>query len=155
MANYTAIFFDTGTQDDLDLLHESVRNHSELDNVVNEVEYRILDYYKQRPSVPLRLQTGRENLYSTNDIQVRLIHYDNDTPANSQQDLKDALKRTIADIASWVLRNYDSPTGGVKSIGQGKRSIEYMGAVPDWKHWPDGWQRWLHNFDDREAQYHI
>jgi hypothetical protein len=155
MANYSAIFFDTSSQDDLDLLHSSVRSDSELDNVVNEVEYQILDYYKQRPSVPLRLQTGRENLYTTNEISVRLIDYDDDNPSNSPQELKDALKRTIAEVTSWVIRNYDNPQGNVKSIGQGERSIEFMGAAPSWQKWPDGWRRWLKNFDDREALYSI
>jgi len=150
-----ATFFDTSKQDDLDLLHSSVRSHNEIDNVVDKVEYEILDYYKQRPSVPLRLQTGRENLYTTNEIQVRLIDYDNDNPSNSEADLQEALRRTIAEIASWVLRNYDNNQADVQSIKQGKRSITYMGAAPSWKDWPDGWQHYLRNFDDREALYSI
>jgi len=136
------------------LLHSSVRDHAELANVVDNVEYEILDYYKQRPSIPLTLQTGRENLYTTNEIQVRLIDYDNDTPANSEQDVKDALKRTIAEITSWVLRNYDNMQN-VKAISQGKRSIEFYGLAPSWRDFPKGWQRWLRNFDDREALYSI
>lgn len=150
-----ATFFDISAQADLNLLHSSIRDHQELDNVVDKVEYEILDFYKQRPSVPLRLQTGRENLYSTNDIQVRLIDYDNDTPANSEADLKEALKYTIAEVSSWVLRNYDNDQGGVQSIQQGKRSISYMGAAPSWDRWPDGWRHYLKNFDDREALYSV
>ena len=153
MSFYDAIFFDVDSND-LDLLHSSIRDHAELRKVVDNVEYEVLDYYKQRPSIPLTLQTGRENLYTTNDIQVRLIDYDNDNPANSEQDVKNALKRTIAEITSWVLRNYDNMQN-VKSISQGKRSIEFYGLAPSWKDFPKGWQRWLRNFDDREALYSI
>jgi len=154
MAFYTPVFFDTSEQDDLDLLHSSVRTDSELDNVVANVEYEILDYYKQRPSIPILLQTGRENLYTTNEIQVRLLDYDNDTPSDSEQELKDALKKTIAEITSWVIRNYNN-SQNVDSIKQGKRSISYYGLSPSWKDFPSGWQRWLKNFDDREALYSI
>lgn len=121
---------------------------------MEKVEYEILDYYSQRPSVPLTLRTGRENLYTSNEISVRLIDYDQDTPEDSPADLKDALRRTIADVASWVLRNYDT-SQGVGQITQGKRSITFMGSAPDWRQWPDGWQRYLKNYDDREAVYSI
>lgn len=154
MSFYDAIFFDLSS-DDLRLLHRDIRDHEELENVVDAIEYEVLDYYKQRPSIPLTLKTGRENLYTTNEIQVRLIDYDNHNPSNSEQDLKDALKKTIAELTSWVLRNYDNTQGGVKSIQQGKRSITYMGVVPSWREFPSGWNRWLRNFDDREAVYSI
>ena len=148
-----ATFFDI--PQDENLLHSSVRANDELQNVIDNVEYEILDYYKQRPSIPLTLQTGRENLYTTNEIQVRLIDYDNDNPENSEADVKEALKRTIADVASWGLRNYDNTQGGVQSIQQGKRSITYMGSAPSWRDWPSGWNARLKNFDDREALYSI
>lgn len=154
MAFYDPIFFDTSKQADLDLLHSSVRTDDELDNVIANVEYEILDYYKQRPSIPLQLQVGRENLYNTNQVSVRLLDYDQDTPANSTQELKDALKKTIAEVASWVIRNYNTPQN-VESIQQGKRSVSYYGLSPSWRDFPSGWQRWLSNFDDREARYSI
>lgn len=154
MPFYQAIFFDCTSTDDLNLLHSSVRDNEEVCNVVNDIEYEILDFYKQRPSIPLYFKTGRENLYNTNDIQVRLIDYDNETPSESEQDLKDAIKKTIAEITSWVLRNYNN-TNGVTSIKQGQRSITYMGMSPTWRDFPNGWNRWLKNFDDREAVYSI
>lgn len=154
MPFYSAIFFDTADADDLALLHSSVRTNAELSNVVDNVEYEILDYYKQRPSIPLSLRTGRENLYTTNEIQVRLIDYDNDTPSNSEQDLKDALKKTIAEITSWVIRNYNNEQN-ISSIQQGKRSVSFYGLAPSWKDFPSGWNRWLKNYDDREAVYSI
>lgn len=154
MAFYDPIFFDTASGDDLNLLHSSVRDSDELDNVVANIEYEILDYYKQRPSIPLTLQTGRENLYTTNEVQVRLLDYNNDNPEDSEQDLKDALKKTIAEITSWVIRNYDN-SQNVQSIQQGQRSVTYYGLSPSWQDFPSGWQRWLKNFDDREALYSI
>lgn len=154
MAFYTAIFFDPADADDLLLLHKAVRTNTELTNVINNVEYEILDYYKQRPSIPLSLRTGRENLYSTNEITVRLLHYNNTTPASSEQDVKDALKKTIAEVASWVLRNYDNE-GKVSSVSLGRFSASYTGAMPTWREFPSGWNRWLGNFDDRQAVYSI
>lgn len=149
-----SVFFDTSKPEDVRLLHRSVRDSMELENVVEAVEYEILDYYKQRPSIPLSLQTGRENLYTTNEVQVRLIDYDNDNPANSEADLKEALKRTIANVASWIIRNYNTGQG-IGSIQQGKRSITYTGDAPTWDQWPSGWRRYLKNYDDREALYSI
>ena len=154
MAFYTPIFFDTAEADDLALLHSSVRTDDELDNVIANVEYEILDYYKQRPSIPLQLRVGRENLYNVNEVSVRLLDYNQDVPANTTQQLKDALKKTIAEVASWVLRNY-SNSQNVASIQQGKRSVSYYGLSPSWKDFPSGWNRWLKNFDDKEARYSI
>lgn len=154
MAFYSAIFFDVDEADDLALLHSSVRSDAELSNVVDNVEYEILDFYKQRPSVPLTLQTGKESLYTSNEVSVRLIDYNQTTPSSSEQDLKDALKKTIAEVASWVLRNYETELH-VASMSQGNRSITFYGLSPSWRDFPSGWQRWLKNFDDREALYSI
>lgn len=154
MAFYNAIFFDVDSADDLALLHSSVRTNAELSNVIDAVEYEIIDHYKQRPSIPLTLRTGRENLYSTNEITVRLLHYNNDNPANSEQDVKDALKKTIAEVASWVLRNYDN-NADVTSVRLGRFSTNFRGSMPTWREFPSGWSRWLSNFDDRQAVYSI
>ena len=149
-----ATFFDVTSQADLNLLHKSVRGDDELSNVVDQIEWELIDYFKQRPNVPIYFRTGLENLSTLNEIVVKLFDYDSDSPENSGNDLKEALRRTIADIASWVLRNYDSPDK-VQSITQGKRSVTYMGAVPSWRGWPDGWAKRLKNFDNREALYSI
>lgn len=154
MAFYSAIFFDIENADDLALLHSTVRENPELGNVIDGVEYEVLDYYKQRASVPLSLRTGRENLYSTKDISVRLMGFNNNTPADSEQDVKDALKKTIAEVASWVVRNYNNDVK-VSSINLGRFSVTYAGSSPSWRDFPSGWNRWLSNFDDREAVYSI
>ena len=149
-----ATFFDITKEADLALLHKSVRSDDELGNVVDQVEWELIDYFKQRPTVPIYFRSGLENLSTLNEIVVRLFDYDSDNPDNSGDDLKQALRRTIADITSWVLRNYDS-ADKVQSITQGKRSVTYMGAVPSWRDWPGGWAKRLKNFDNREAVYSI
>lgn len=153
-----AQFFDTSVQDDLNLLHESVRSHDELDNVVDQVEWKILDHYKQRKGLGVanhadffRYESGAD---PDNEIKVRLVGYDQDTPADSEDDLKEQLKYTIAKAVSWVLRNYDNPQG-VESITQGKRSVSYSGVVPDWSDFPSGIQSMLKNYDARIANYSI
>jgi len=149
-----ADFFDTSAQSDLDLLHSSIRNHSELDNVVDRVEHNVIDHYKQRKQV-YHTVTGKENLYGTSrEIEVMLLGYDEQTPVDSDADLKEALKYTIADIVSYVLRTYDRQSG-VESIQQGKRSITYRRAASDSRSWQDGWSLPLRNFDERTPLYGI
>lgn len=153
-----AEFFDTSVQADLDLLHESIRDHSELDNVVDQVEWKIIDFYKQRQGLGVannadffRYESGAD---PNNEIKVRLVGYDQDTPANSDSDLQEQLRRTIAKATSWALRNYENPQG-VESITQGSRSVSYAGMVPDWEDFPAGIISMLSNFDARVASYGI
>lgn len=153
-----ATFFDTSAQADLNLLHSSIRSHSELDNVVDLVEWKLLDHYKQRKGLGVannadffRYESGAD---PDNEIQVRLVGYDQDTPSNSKADLQEQLKYTIAKAVSWVLRNYDV-TQGATSIQQGKRSVDYGVSVPDWNQMPSGIQGLLKNFDARVASYGI
>lgn len=148
-----ADFFDHSSADDKKLLHSSVRSHSELENIVDQVEKQIITYFKERPSVETRITTGKENLAKTpNAIEVQLIGYDEDDPPGSDADLKEALKNAIGFVVTAVLRDYDKQQGGVESIQQGNRSITYAKAS-DWRTWPDGWKTrsGLHLFDDREG----
>lgn len=153
-----AEFFDHSSSDDKALLHESIRDHNELENVVDLMEWKILDHYKQRKGLGIannadffRFEDGSD---PQNEIKVRLVGYDQDTPSNSEADLKEQLKYTIAKAVSWVLRNYDNPQG-VESISQGQRSVSYAGVVPDWEQFPAGIQSMLSNFDAKIASYGI
>lgn len=154
-----ADFFDTSAQADLDLLHSDIRDHSELDNVVNQVEWEILNSaFMQREGQNrgtwqdfFEYENGND---PNNELKVRLVGYDSDTPADSESDLKEALKRTIARVVSWVLRDY-SNAQGVTQISQGQRSISYAGSVPSWQDWPDDWDRLLHNYDARIPTYKV
>jgi len=151
-------FFDTSAQADLDLLHSSVRNNAELDNVVDKVEWQIIDYFSQREGT---YRTTYSDFYQyedgndpLNEILVRLVGYDQDTPTNSLADLQEALRRTIAEVVSYVLRKYDRQSG-VSSVQQGKRSISYMQAATDPNSWPDSWKSRLKNFDAKVPTYGI
>ena len=154
-----ADFFDVNDSNDTDLLHESIRTHDELSTVVDKVEWEILnEAFLQREGGTrgvvqdfFEYEDGND---PNNELKVRLVGYDQDTPTNSDADLQEALRRTIARVVSWVLRNYDNGQG-VRSISQGQRSIEYAGSVPDWQEWPDGWDRILHNYDARIPQYAV
>lgn len=152
-----ADFFDTTVAADKNLLHADVRTDAELDNVIDQVEWEIIDFYSQRTGLGVanyadffRYENGAD---PDNEIKVRLVGYDQTTPTSSQADLKQALRRTIADVASWALRNY-YVSQDVKSITQGKRSVEYSGTL-SWRDFPDGWRRRLKNFDARFMNYGI
>ncbi len=143
---------------DENLLHESVRDSDELQNVVDNVEFEIIEAFKQRDMQRLatyeqffKYEFGRDPL---DKIKVRLVGYDEDDPTNSDADLKELLKRTIARVTTWVLRNYDN-TDQAQSIRQGNRSISYAGVVPSYKDWYEGWDSLLHNYDARFKNYGI
>lgn len=153
-----ADFFDTSAQADLNLLHESIRTHSELDNVVDKVEWEIINAFTERDMQGLGTYQAffeYENGNNPNsDLEVRLVGYDATTPADSDANLKQAMRRTIADMASWALRNYTN-SNNIESIRQGQRSVTYAGYVPVYNDWPPGWDRRLSNFDARFKQYGI
>ena len=149
-----AFFFDTSNQSDIDLLHSSVRDNDELANIVDQVEWEMIDFFTQRPEMPIYFRSGLENLSSLNRIRVRLIGYNEDDPENSSEGLKEAFRRAIAYVVSEVVRNYNN-TLNATSIRQGQRSVTYNGTVPSVKDWPSGWKRFFKNYDDREAVYSI
>lgn len=149
-------FFDITT--DTGLLHASVRDNPELERVVESIQWEIIQAFSQRDMQGLttyeaffRYEFGVD---PRDVIKVRLLGYDEENPEQSEAGLKEVLKRTIATIASWVLRNYDN-NDGVKSIRQGQRSITYTGLSPSWRDFPAGWDRWLVNYDARIKNYGI
>lgn len=148
-----ADFFNTSNAEDLNLLHSTIRDHDEIEKVVDKVEWEVINHYKQRPQNRGRIRSGKENLGTVNTIEVMLIDFNEETPTDSPAGLKDALRRTIADVVSWILRNYSNDQA-VKSKRQGQRSVTFHG-VPDARQWPSGWSYRLKNYDDREAVYAI
>ena len=149
-----AFFFDINEPADLNLLHSSIRTDDELSNTVEKVEWEMIDFFTQRPDLPIYFRSGLENLSSLNRIRVRLIGYNEDDPENSKPELKEAFRRAIAYVVSDVIRNYNNVVNAT-SIRQGQRSVTYNGKVPDVKDWPSGWKRFFKNYDDREAVYSI
>ena len=151
-------FFDPTKPEDISLLHSSVRDHEELFDVSDRVEYEVLERYKQRDMERVstyeaffEYEFGRD---PSQEIKVRLVGYDAETPADSEEGLKEALRRTIAEVVSWVLRNYDTQSD-VSSIRQGSRSITYSGNAPTWESFPRGWDRLLKNYDASIKNYGI
>ncbi len=143
---------------DENLLHSSVRDNAELQNIVDQVEFEMIEAFKQRDMQRLttyeqffEYEFGRDPL---DRIKVRLVGYDEDDPNSSDEDLKELLKRTIAKVTSWVLRNYDN-ADKAQMIKQGQRSISYAGVVPSYKDWYSGWDNMLHNYDARIKNYGI
>jgi len=152
-----SVFFDVTDANDLNLLHADVRAEDELSNVVNKVEWEILDAFSQRDKQGLttvqaffEYESGRD---PNDEILVRLAGYDQTTPSDSDEGLKEALRRTIADIVSTLMRGYENEHG-IQSIRQGQRSVTY-GMVPTWDRWPSGWDRRLKNYDARIKPYGI
>lgn len=153
-----ADFFDVSKVADLNLLHSTVRDNSELGNVVDKAEWEIINAFTQRDMQGLgtyqaffEYESGQN---PNTDLEVRLVGYNSETPASSDAGLKEAMRRTIADIASWSIRNYDN-NNNVQSIKQGQRSVTYSGIVPVFNDFPQGWDRRLSNYDARFKQYSI
>ena len=153
-----ADFFDINPVADQSLLHSSIRDDAELQNVVDQVEWEIIDYFRQRENQSLATYADFFEYESgaslDRDIKVRLVGYDQATPTDSRDDLQEALRRTIADITTWVLRNYSNPQG-VQSKSLSKRSYTATGVIPTWREWPDGWKSKLRNFDAKIPSYGI
>ena len=153
------VFFDPNNPQDVRLLHASVRGHEEMKTVSYQIEWEVIDFYTQRENLRYRYGnrrpvTGVENLRDRQEIRVMLIDYDQNEPEKSPDELKEALRRTIADIVSWVLRNYDN-TQDAQSIRQGDRSISFATTIPNWRNFPNGWNRRMKNWDFRVAGYSI
>lgn len=154
-----ATFFNTENPNDLALLHADVREATELDRLAEQVEYEVILFYKQRDMQGIatyqdffRYEAGASPLTG---IKVRLVGYNESDPAKSEPDLKEALRRTIAEVLSYQLRNYEN-ANGVASQSQGNRSVTYTsGQPPTWRNFPHGWNLYLRNFDARIQGYGI
>ena len=152
-----ANFFNIEDQDDLNLLHSSVRGNSELGTVVDKVEWEVIDAFKFRD---MQQRSNWDAFFEhesgadpNDEIKVRLIGYDADNPSDSIPELKDALRRTIADIVEWVILGYDQ-TSEVKSERLGRWAVTY-GRVPSYQEFPSGWKNKLKNFDASWETYSI
>ena len=152
-----ANFFNIEDQNDLNLLHSSVRGNKELGTVVEKVEWEVIDAFKFRDMQQrsnwdafFEYESGAD---PNDEIKVRLIGYDADNPSDSIAELKDALRRTIADITEWILLGYDK-TSDVKSERLGRWAVTY-GRVPGYKDFPSGWKNRLKNFDASWETYSI
>ena len=154
-----ATFFDVNKEADLNLLHQSVRTNVELPNEVDKIEWEIFDFYSQRDMQGLATYENffkyESGVMPGSEIKIRLAGYNSDSPEDSEAGLKEALRRTIADIASMVLRNYDNDTD-IVSQSQGNRAVTFGTAgATGWRSWPAGWNRKLSNYDAKIQPYGI
>lgn len=131
-------FFDLNSPDDLALINAAVRDHDELNTVAEMAEWEVIEAYTEGAG---------------DRAVVKLKGYDQDDPSESEADLKEALRRTIADVVSTLLLDYDNDRG-VLSERQGNRSVTY-GRASTWRDWPTGWQSKLTRFDRRTPAYSI
>lgn len=151
-------FFDVDNADDLKLLHQSVRTNSELETIIEQVQWQIIEAFSQRDMQGLTTYEAffkyEFGVNPRDVIKVRLLGYNESEPEESQAGLKEAFRRTIAKVVSWVLRSYTNPQE-VSRIKQGQREVEYSGAVPTWQDFPKGWDRLFKNYDARIQAYGI
>ena len=127
-----AYFLDVTDDDDLALIHASVRGHEEMATTVDESERDILMKYTVRTGI--------------NTYEVQLEGYNDSDPASSNASLVESLKRIVARVASHRLRNYDR-----NPIYQKERLDVYeydrgSGAGVASDKWPDGWDDELRKF---------
>ena len=135
-------FFDT-TQD-LGLLDSDLRADPDLSVKAATVETEVL----------LRF-TVDEGDSTTVDHVVYLKGYDDDTPADSNAILKDALKRAIARVLNHRLRNKTAATQ-VQRIKLADWEMERSGDGVFDPRWPEAWDAELVRFfDERVPWYHI
>ena len=137
-----ATFFDTESQTDIDLLHSTVRLHTERDRVIDAAEIDVLNRFTIRTGV--------------NAYRVELEGYDDSTPSASDSTVKAALKRAIAAVASHRLRFYDrDPSLQIEELGDYKYD-RGSGAGKLDVMWPTGWDSELIRFyNERPPLFHI
>jgi len=155
MANY----FDTSDAADTGLLHPSIKTHADLSRVASAAEYDVIQaftfkvngaasVYSLQASGIQSSATENPYFYPTEDFVVYLNGFKPDADdSNTSALLKDALRRTIADVITHRLFNIDSAGGNVIEEQRGRRRIKYAEAKD--ADWPDNWDQRLATFDLR------
>lgn len=115
---------------DSDLIATDLQGHPRLQTVASGVEADIL----------LR--------YRSDEGAIQLEGYDSD-PAAADEMLRDALKRTIADVANHRIRHERDTSDMSTSDGRRSRSPDAR-FDPDW---PKRWDSRLASFDQRPAPW--
>lgn len=155
-----ATYFDPTNQADVSLVHPDVRAAKDLAFVAGEVEADVIhEYTKRTPSWLYTLRytglAGDEPFTTVNTalaINVYLRGYTVDAnDPTVDPSLKAALKRAVAGVIGYRLmqRNVD-PFTRSQSTGDSK-SVTYRDDATAL--FPRGWERWLREFDTREAPW--
>lgn len=148
-----ATYYDASLQAHKDLLPPEQRAYADLANLATECEKDVIEQFTERArdsiyTAPSLVGEGGEQVGAT-DMQryVRLRGYKADSAhADVDADLKDALKRTIADVLSWRIerRLRGQALSGTSVQGVSRAYIEAAAGL-----WPRGWDRRLRTFDLR------
>lgn len=142
-----ATYFNASDEADKLLISEEVRAHSDLYSVAAQVEMEVIEYFTSYCTVSAPV-TGAEVVEKT----VELRGYNADS-ALAEAGLKDALRRTIADVVSHRLQYYDTDET-LTSVRRGSRAwTRENGAVN--KDWPKNrWDWRLIPYDKRDPIYY-
>ena len=151
-----ATYFDSTAQADKNLLPPEFRAATDLANVAADAEKDVIEQYAARSHYSWYTarvnvnEGGAPELVNTNlGIYVFLRGYKADAAhVDVDPDLKDALKRTVADVITWRLRQHNAdPLVASQSSVDGKSTTWRDSAV---YLFPRGFDRRLRRFDLRE-----
>lgn len=151
-----ATYFDTQEQADQNLLPPEFRGAADLANVAVEAEKDVIEQYTDRAhawwyTARVMINEGGtpESVNANLSMYVFLRGYKADAAhAAVDPDLKDALKRTIAAVIAWRLRQRNAdPLVASQSSADGKSTTWRDSAV---FLFPRGFDRRLRRFDLRE-----
>ena len=151
-----AIYFDSDEAVDKALLHSSVRTHSDLDRIINEVEDDIIEVFRvEGTSRAPTSSDGNQGVYQVLEngvyhttflwgykpVLVDAAGYDA-TRANWTGFAK-VMRQAIADVVSHRVRHYDADDG-VTAESHGRESWDYQKGRN--LRWPAQWDRLLDRY---------
>ncbi len=136
-----ATYFDTDVEEHRNLLPSDVRSHSELDNVIDQVENDIILFYTER---------------SDSVFYVRLYGYLDADPDDVKSKFETAMRITIAAVAAFRLRNYNADLGlkseSLDGYSYTRHDSALSGSIPS-RLWPKAWNSLLQMFDIRTRKW--
>lgn len=148
--------------DDADLVSPDVRSSQDLQTVAEQAEKDVIRFYtRKEPGDASGWRTTFPEGTEVNaalGLHVYLLGYETDADdEDTDDDLKDALKRTIADVTSWRLQqnklgfNVLAKSDGLG--GQNRRGREFRADALD--KFPPGWNWRLRSFSTLETLWSI
>jgi hypothetical protein len=145
-----ASYFDAKNQDDLNLLPTRFRDAEDIAAVAAQVERDILSEFTIRTAGDIRIG---DTVFNNNlGLAIYLYGYKEDADdADTDADLKQALKDTVAEVILWRLRRRVHDVA-VMAEGDGNKSVTYNDHARD-QLFPPNWSFRLHPYDARPPTY--
>lgn len=157
-----APYFNFANEADLKLLPAWARSHSELEWLATQVEADVIRYYTrplrdefeafriQDALYPMALNSRTLELLGNHEaVYLWGFKLDADDPAVDPY-LKAAMKRAVAEVMAWRLRQVRVDPMVTTESGEGKSKTYRMDANEPF---PQGWERWLDNFEATEPMW--